>query len=120
MIQPIEHSFFRLNVEETKQFLFKWTPRALVVGIGAYYGLGIAYEIGLMAAIDKIAIGILKKSVGYVGIGALMPTVQWYSSIGVRIAMGTAAALGYDLCLRIANHTSWLLRSRSSQQPFRI
>lgn len=68
-----------------------------------------------MAAIDKIAIGILKKSVGYVGIGALMPTVQWYSSIGVRITMAAAGSLAYDLCLRAANYTAWRLKDRPSK-----
>lgn len=108
MIRPIATPFFHFNAEETKQFLFKWTPRAIVIGIGAYYGLGIAYETGLMAAIDKIAIGILKKSVGYAGIGALMPTVQWYSSLAVRFGMAAVASLSYDLSLRMANFVRYI------------
>jgi hypothetical protein len=110
MITSVTTPSFHFNTEETKQILFKWTPRAIVIGVGAYYGLGIAYEIGLMAAIDKIAIGILKKSVGYAGIGALMPTVQWYSSLAVRFGMAAVASLSYDLSLRTASFIRYIAR----------
>lgn len=78
-------------------FLVKWTPRAIAVAIGGYYGLGIAYELGLMAAIDQIAIQVIKNLMGYAGVGAMMPTVQWYSAWAVRIVMGIAAGILYDL-----------------------
>ncbi|MBX7067140.1 MAG: hypothetical protein K1X28_07910 [Parachlamydiales bacterium] len=81
-------------------FLLKWTPRAVAVAIGGYYGLGIAYEMGLMAAIDQFAIQVIKNFGGYVGIGALMPTVQWYSAWAVRIVMGIASGILYDLAER--------------------
>ena len=80
-----------------KTFLIKWTPRAAAALIGGYYGLGIAYDLGLMALIDKVAIQILKHWVGYAGVGALMPTVQWYSAWSVRIVLGVGAELIYDL-----------------------
>jgi len=97
MAEPTNNTSSPLNFQKTQQFLFEWTPRAIAIGMGAYYGLGVAYEMGLMAAIDQIAIGILKKSVGYAGIGAFMPTVQWYSSLTVRIGMAAMAGLAYDV-----------------------
>jgi len=83
--------------EKVANFVIKWTPRAIVVTIGGYYGLGIAYELGLMALIDQVAIQAIKHVVGYAGIGALMPTVQWYSAWGARIAIGLGAGVIYDL-----------------------
>lgn len=82
-------------------FFFKWTPRVLVAAISGYYCLGYAYEKGLMAAIDKVAISILKSSVGYAGLGAMMPTFQWYSAWGVRMTCATAAGVTYDLTERL-------------------
>lgn len=60
-----------------------------------------AYELGIMAEIDKIAIRILRPSLGYMGIAAIMPTFQWYSAYGVRIAAGITATLLYSLVERI-------------------
>ena len=57
---------------DLKSIVVKWTPRVLAVAIGSYYGLGLAYELGLMALIDTIAIKIVKHYFGYGGIGALM------------------------------------------------
>lgn len=87
---------------QVSEFLIHWTPRAVTAAIGGYYGLGIAYELGIMAAIDAIAIQTLKHFVGYAGIGALMPTAQWYSAWGVRIAIGLIAGFAYDLAERCA------------------
>jgi hypothetical protein len=78
-------------------FLTKWTPRAAAVAIGGYYGLGIAYDLGLLALIDQIAIQVLKTSFGYVGIGAIMPSFQWYAGWAVRIGIGLGVGLLYDL-----------------------
>ncbi len=83
--------------EQMSDFFIKWTPRVIAVGIGGYYGLGIAYELGIMALIDKVAIQIIGHFFGYAGIGALMPTVQWYSAWGVRIVIGLGAGFLYDL-----------------------
>jgi hypothetical protein len=88
--------------EGVAQFLLKWTPRAIAVFVGGYYGLGIAYEFGLMAVIDRYAIQLLKHFVGYAGVGALMPTVQWHAAIGVRIGMGLGTGLIYDVIERSA------------------
>lgn len=89
----------------------KWTPRVIVIGLGAYYGLGIAYEIGLMASVDKLAIAILKQSVGYAGIGFFMPTIQWYAAVGVRVIIGGLGGLAYDLCERVVTHVYILFSS---------
>jgi hypothetical protein len=81
-------------------FLVKWTPRAVAVAIGGYYGLGIGYDLGLLAIIDKIAIQVLKHLVGYAGVGAYMPTVQVYAAWGIRVTVGLGAGLIYDVCER--------------------
>jgi len=81
-------------------FLKKWTPRAIAVGIGGYYGLGIAYEAGVMALIDQIAIQTIKHYLGYAGVGALMPTVQWHAAWSVRIVIGLIAGAIYDVVER--------------------
>ncbi|HSX11182.1 MAG TPA: hypothetical protein VLF94_05660 [Chlamydiales bacterium] len=89
---------------DIKAFLCKWTPRAIVVLIGGYYGLGIAYSCGLMALIDKIAMAIFGHVMGYAGIGAFMPTFQWYSAWSVRVAIAVVAGLIYDLIERAATY----------------
>ena len=102
--------------EQVSDFFIKWTPRAIAVAVGGYYGLGIAYELGLMALIDKIAIQIIGHFLGYAGIGALMPTVQWYSAWGVRIGIGLGAGLLYDLAERSA-HCFYLWFTSPEQGP---
>jgi len=74
----------------------KWTPRVISVLIGGYYGLGIAYEVGLMALIDQVAIQVIKHFSGYAGLGALMPTVQWHAAWIVRGLFGVCAGVLYD------------------------
>lgn len=86
--------------DSISDFLMRWTPRALVVAVGGYYGLGLAYELGLMALIDQVAIQILKQTVGYAGIGAAMPTVQWYSAWAARIVIGLGSGIIYDFAER--------------------
>jgi hypothetical protein len=90
-----------LDFSELFQFALKWTPRAIVAGLAGYYCLGFAYEIGLMARIDALAIRILRSSLGYVGVGAFMPTFQWYSAWGVRIVAALGAGLLYDLSEKV-------------------
>ncbi|MGB7978146.1 MAG: hypothetical protein WCF19_03170 [Chlamydiales bacterium] len=85
---------------ELRSFLKQWTPRLIAVAIGGYYGLGVAYDLGLMALIDKVAICVIKHYFGYGGIGALMPTVQWYSAWAARFAIGLTAGVLYDLIER--------------------
>lgn len=97
--------------EGVKTFVIKWTPRVIAVAIGGYYGLGIAYELGLMALIDRVAIQIIKHFLGYAGVGALMPTVQWYAAWGTRITMGFAVGLIYDLVEKSARRALIYLRS---------
>lgn len=99
-VQPTPASFF----DWSKDILLTWTPRVIVAVIAGYYSLGIAYDTGLMAEIDKIAIQILKHWVGYAGIGALMPTFQWYSALAVRMVAATVAGLLYDLIERLVRY----------------
>lgn len=87
--------------QDLLQFALKWTPRTIVAGFAGYYSLGVAYEMGIMAAIDRIAIRILRHFMGYAGIGAFMPTFQWYSAWGVRVASALGAGILYDLTERI-------------------
>lgn len=82
-------------------YLFHWTPRIVVATTAGYYSLGLAYAFGVMAQIDALAIPIIVGSVGYMGLGAAMPTFQWYSAWGVRITAFSLAAVIYDLSERI-------------------
>jgi len=82
-------------------FALKWTPRIIAVGIGGYYGLGLAYELGIMATIDKIAIVIFKSIVGRAGIGVFMPTFQWYSAVFIRGAAAICSGIIYEISNRI-------------------
>jgi hypothetical protein len=94
---------------------FRWTPRTIVAGLGGYYSLGIAYEHGIMAFIDRLAIAVLRKNMGYVAIGAFMPTLQWYSAWAVRLTAAIMTGLLYDLTERvaIAAYTTLTLRKRT-------
>lgn len=83
------------------QFLLRWTPRTIIAGFAGYYSLGMAYDRGLMAAIDRVAIQVFRHFLGYAGMGAIMPTFQWYSAWGVRIVAALAAGLLYDLTERM-------------------
>jgi hypothetical protein len=102
---PTPHDFL--------QFILKWTPRTIVAGFAGYYSLGVAYEMGVMAAIDRIAIRILRHFMGYAGIGAFMPTFQWYSAWSVRIVSALGAGLLYDLTERIIRLAMTCFSSRS-------
>lgn len=96
--------------QQFTNFTLKYTPRAVVALYCGYYCLGVAYSSGLMAAIDKVAIKILVKQVGYVGLGAVMPTFQWYSAWAVRLAAALIGTLIYDLIEKIAKASyRWLL-----------
>ena len=92
-----ESTFF----DWSKDILLKWTPRVIVCVVTGYYSLGIAYDTGLMAEIDRIAIPILKNWVGYAGLGAIMPTFQWYAAWAVRVIAAAIAGLIYDLLERL-------------------
>lgn len=104
-----------------KSFLLTWTPRAIAVGVGGYYGLGLAYSSGLMAAIDKLAIPIIQHQLGYIGLGAIMPTFQWYAAWSARITFGALFALLYNIIeriiLAIAERLGWGMGERASPPP---
>lgn len=89
------------DLKEVFQFAVKWTPRAIVAGLAGYYSLGIAYHMGIMAAIDRIAMHIFLPSLGYMGMGFFMPTFQWYSAWGVRVLAAIGAGFLYDLAEKI-------------------
>lgn len=89
------------DFSEWFHFALKWTPRAIVAGLSGYYCLGVAYDMGIMAAIDRLAIRILRPSLGYMGIAAFMPTFQWYAAWGIRTIVAIGAGLLYDLVERI-------------------
>jgi hypothetical protein len=105
------------DLSEWFQFALKWTPRAIVVGLAGYYSLGVAYETGIMATIDRWAIRILRPSMGYMGIAAFMPTFQWYSAWSVRIVTAIGAGFLYDLIERIirAAYTALPFSSKDEQ-----
>lgn len=94
-----DQSFFDFNN------LVNWTvragPRIIIIGLVGYASLGWAYEAGLMAAIDRIAIPILRNHVGYFGLGAIMPTFQWYAAWAVRITAALTAETIFELILLI-------------------
>lgn len=104
----------RSNGEEIVTFALKWTPRAIAVAIGGYYGLGMAYEFGLLALVDQLAIQAIKHLAGYAGVGALMPTVQWYSAWGLRIVLGLVTGLVYDFIeTKVKACWSWASEQRA-------
>lgn len=93
-----------INPPVTKKkarFFIKWTPRLIIVFLTGYYSLGIAYDTGVMAACDRVAISLLKDWFGYVGIGAMMPPFQWYSAWAFRCFAGLCAGIIYDLLERL-------------------
>ncbi len=70
--------------------------------LAGYYVLGYAYAVGLMAAIDQIAIQIMcDYNMGYLAIGALMPTFQWYAAWSVRIIAACTAHFFYLLVEKV-------------------
>lgn len=103
------------TTEKITDFLITWTPRAIAAAVGGYYGLGIAHELGLMAMIDQIAIQVIKHFFSYAGIGALMPTVQWYSAWAVRIVIGLATGFLYDLAEKCAKYCYFRITNQPEQ-----
>jgi len=71
------------------------------MGLVGYAALGYAYELGLMAEIDKIAIPIIKSYVGYMGLGAAMPVFQWYAAWAVRISAALTAEALFELAILV-------------------
>jgi hypothetical protein len=98
---PNTTNYYSDCCDQAGYFLLTWTPRILIAGIIGYYSLGIAYDWGIMAAIDRVAISILRDTVGYVGIGVFMPTIQWYAAWSVQVISAACAGLLYDLVERL-------------------
>lgn len=93
---PSMHSYFNQPVT----FILRWPPRVIVMSAAGFYSLGYAYEIGLMARIDREAIKILIPRVGYIGLGASMPVVQKYSAWTIRALSALLAGIVYDVSER--------------------
>lgn len=100
-MQQINNQFF--SIENLAYTGIKLTPYLIVTGFAGYYSLGVAYAYGIMAAIDRVAIHMFKHFFGYAGIGAFMPTFQWYSAWGVRISAAAIAGLLYNLIAKIVS-----------------
>ena len=118
--ETVTRDFF----QSARSFATKWGPRLVVVTLGAYYGLGIAYELGIMAKIDQIAIRYIKSFFGggltaSLWVGLLMPGVQSYSAIGVRIAVGFSAGFCYDRLECVAQFAYRKLQ-RNSPHPLSL
>lgn len=101
----LNNSFFFLE-NTTAQIIAKWSARAVVACLAGYYSLGYAYHSGLMAKIDQYAIQFFLHFFGYAGLGAFMPTFQWYSAWTVRITSGILAAAVWDISIKIAYYIS--------------
>ena len=71
--------------------------------VGGYYGLGALYDLEIMDSVTivvrKIARSVLKYwRVGYAGMGAAMPWIDWYTAVGVRLF---CAFIAGTICLII-------------------
>lgn len=75
--------------------------RTLVAGAAGYYVLGFAYQTGLMAKVDRLVLDAFFPSVGYFGVGLVMPEVQRRSSLIVRVSAACLAGVLYDILERI-------------------
>jgi len=101
---PKNQSFF--NGKNLIRKACQITPRIAVTALAGYYILGYAYVYGWMAMIDQFAIRFMRdQHMGYMAIGALMPTIQWYAAWGVRITAGTLAYLSCCLIQKIIAYT---------------
>lgn len=106
-----------LSFEGVSQTVVKWGARIIVVSLAGYYSLGVAYQTGLMAKIDQYAIKIFLHFFGYAGLGAFMPTFQWYSAWGVRFAAAFTAVVIWDLTVNIASYAATKFKNKFSSQP---
>jgi hypothetical protein len=103
--------------KDVASFVLKWGPRTIVVCFVGYYSLGLAYYWGVMALIDKVAISLLLPSVGYAGLGAIMPIVQWYAAWGVRIIAGIGAGFIYEAIVIVLKRSFNFLHYYYSHLP---
>lgn len=115
MIKSIESNFFSFD-GQWALIAVKWAPKAIIAGGVGYYSLGVAYDTGFMAKIDYYAIKVFRNSLGYTGLGAIMPTFQWYSAWTVRIGSAIVAAGIYDLTLKVAGRFAQTINSYRKQE----
>lgn len=100
--RPSLDSYSFLSFSNLGKWAVKIGPRVFVIGLVGYAALGYAYELGIMAEIDRIAIPIIKSQVGYMGLGAAMPVFQWYAAWAVRITAALSAEALFELALMVA------------------
>ena len=99
----------------------KTCPQIIFATLAGYYSLGLAYSTGLMSKIDKIAIHIMRSNnMGYIAIGAAMPTVQWYAALLVRLAAAASAALIYVAALKTITVASLFIYHKYRQYRERM
>lgn len=99
------------NFKNGLSFTVRWGARTIFCCFVGYYSLGFAYYKGWMALIDQKAIEILLPSVGYAGLGAVMPNVQWYAARGVQILAAFAAGLVWEIIARVSQFFLNAIRS---------
>lgn len=78
-------------------------PRTIIGLAAGFYCVGYLYANGWMALADKATMYVMRDylNMSYIAIGALAPTIQWYTQHTIRIGVGIAAALAYDLMERV-------------------
>lgn len=103
--------------QEVERFFWRWTPQVLFACCVGYWSVGIAYELGIMASLDKVAIYFLKQHVGTIGVGALMPQFQWYSAWAVRTVAAAGAMIFYNLSERALGYLYHGIQNRFFGSP---
>ena len=96
---------YQLNSDFFYNLVANWGFVTVGSFVGGLYGLGFCYKLGVMARIDQIAMPILINWFGYAGLGAIMPTFQWYSAAAVRFC---CAAVAGAVCLLIQKIACYL------------
>lgn len=108
-----------LSFKQLTKFAVIYGPRLIILGLVGYASLGFCYHIGLIGYITELAIPIIKNQVGYIGLGAVMPTFQWYLAWGVRVVSVILAECilesAWFLCRTIAHFISNWLAERNAQ-----
>ena len=83
------------------KFGFHWTPRCCVAYYTGLHGLGYAYKNGIMCRIQFKAIEILYPRIGYAGLGAAMPRIDWYAACAVQSLCFIIGGILYDIVERV-------------------
>jgi len=81
-----------------------WSIEGVVGFVGGYYALGLAYDRGLMAEIEKISRRILKPKVGILGLGVAMARVQWYAACVIQVTASIICMALFRLAVKILKY----------------